>query len=129
MSWEGKQFAHLTESKRRRLERNQSGMKFGQTSLPRRLFRLANMATPAGPRKRLFTIHATRITATQSKNEIHGDYPASSAAAPAPELQSLEKALKATGPQPMNLRPVASRRPEAPALVKRTGEQVQADTF
>jgi hypothetical protein len=50
---------------------------------------------PGGPRKRLFTIHAARVTKAQSKNDTatFGDQLSSRTADPAPALQSLEKAL------------------------------------
>ena len=84
------------KSKRPRLERNQFGTRFGQTSLRLRSFRPENTETPAGQRKRLFTIHATRVAAARNKKTFSGlseGHPASSAADPAPELQSLEKTL------------------------------------
>ena len=49
---------------------------------------------PGGPRKRLFTIHATRTTAAQGNSEVHAHHPPLNAAAPATELQSLAKALR-----------------------------------
>lgn len=51
---------------------------------------------PGGPRKRLFTIHATKIT-KQSKGGTRGaktaEHSTSNAAQPAPEMQSLARAL------------------------------------
>jgi hypothetical protein len=54
----------------------------------------------SGPRKRLFTIHASRVATAHSKDETHtadsAGHLSSSAAGPAPELQSLEKSLTGT---------------------------------
>jgi len=92
MSWDGKQFV-IDE-----VETSTSGKKslwheVWSDITPTSFVQTGEYGDPGGPRKRLFTIHATRVTAMQSKNEIHGDHPASSTAGPVPELQSLEKAL------------------------------------
>jgi hypothetical protein len=93
MNWDGKQFV-IDE-----VETSLSGKKsiwheVWSDITPTSFVQTGEYGDPGGPRKRLFTIHATRVSTTQSKNEIHADHPASSAANPAPELQSLEKALK-----------------------------------
>lgn len=93
MNWDGKQFV-IDE-----VETSTSGKKsiwheVWSDITPTSFVQTGEYGDPGGPKKRLFTIHATRITATQSKNDTQGGHPASSAADPAPELQSLEKALK-----------------------------------
>ena len=92
MSWDGKQFV-IDE-----VETSPSGKKSMWhevwSDITRNSFtQIGEYGDPGAPRKRLFTIYATRVTATQSKNEIHVDHPVSSVADPAPELQSLAKAL------------------------------------
>ena len=116
MNWDGKQFVIDEVETSERLERNQFGTKSGQTSLLHHLFRLGNMATQ---RKRLSQFHSTRVTATQSKNEISGTI---QSADPEPELQSLAKALKGNWSTTYEFAPRWHLTdPEAPALVKRTG--------
>ena len=93
MNWDDKQFV-IDE-----VETSTSGKKsiwheVWSDITPTSFVQTGEYGDPGGPRKRLFTIHATRVTATQSKNDIHGDHPAPSAANPVPELQSLAKALK-----------------------------------
>ena len=89
MSWDGKQFV-IDE-----IETSKSGKKsvwhevwsditsdsFTQTG---------EYGDPGAPRKRLFTIHATRVT----RNQIKNDQPQSKDSEPAPVMQSLAKALK-----------------------------------
>ena len=89
MNWDGKQFV-IDE-----LETSKSGKKsvwhevwsdithnsFTQTG---------EYGEPGGPRKKLFTIHATRVTSDQIKN----DQSQSNDAGPAPEMRSLAEALK-----------------------------------
>ncbi|HEV2401467.1 MAG TPA: hypothetical protein VGS27_31315, partial [Candidatus Sulfotelmatobacter sp.] len=93
MNWDGKQFV-IDE-----VETSQSGNKSiwheaWSDITPTSFVQTGEYGDPVGPRKLLFTIRATRVTATRGENEIHGDHPTSSAADPAPELQSLAKALK-----------------------------------
>jgi hypothetical protein len=97
MSWDGKQFV-IDE-----METSKSGKKsiwheVWSDITPSSFVQTGEYGDPAGPRKRLFTIHATRVATAGSENDVHaansGDHPASSSAAdPAPELKSLEKAL------------------------------------
>jgi len=92
MNWDGKQFV-IDE-----IETSTSGKKsiwheVWSDITPTSFVQTGEYGDPGGPRKRLFTIHATRVTGAQSKNESHARDQASSPADPAPELQSLEKAL------------------------------------
>jgi hypothetical protein len=96
MNWDGKQFV-IDE-----VETSTSGKKsmwheVWSEITPSSFTQTGEYGEPGGPRKRLFTIHATRVTAAQSKIDPHegnaGANPASSVVDPAPELQSLEKAL------------------------------------
>jgi hypothetical protein len=93
MNWDGKQFV-IDE-----METSKSGKKsvwheVWSEITPNSFTQTGEYGDPGGLRKRLFTIHATRVTATENKHKIHGDHLASSAADPAPELQSLANALK-----------------------------------
>ena len=97
MSWDGKQFV---------IDEIETSNIWKEIDLARGLVRhhfphsfvqTGEYGDPGGPRKRLFTIHATRITTVRSGNGIHainsGYQSASSAATPALGLQGLEKAL------------------------------------
>src|SRR5581483_308167 len=89
MSWGGKQFV-IDE-----IETSKSGKKsvwyeVWSDITPNSFTQTGEYGDPGGPRKRLFTIHATRVTS----NQIKSDQLPSNDAGPAPEMQSLEKALK-----------------------------------
>src|SRR5690348_17390835 len=89
MNWDGKQFV-IDE-----METSKSGKKsiwheVWSEITPNSFTQTGEYGDPGGPRKRLFTIHATRVTSNQIKNEPSQ----SNNAGPAPEMQSLEKALK-----------------------------------
>ena len=97
MSWDGKQFV-IDE-----IETSPSGKKSIWHEVwsdinPSSFMQTGEYGDPGGPRKRLFTIHATRITASQGKNDMHGtknhDQSIHNDAGPSGELQSLAKALK-----------------------------------
>jgi len=97
MNWDGKQFV-IDE-----VETSTSGKKsiwheVWSDITPTSFVQTGEYGDPGGPRKRLFTIHATRVTTAHAENDIHGarsgDHPASNAADPSPELQSLARALK-----------------------------------
>ncbi len=95
MNWDGKEFV-IDE-----IETSKSGKKsiwhevwseIGPTSF----VQTGEYGEPGEPRKRLFTIHGTRVSAAQSKNGGSANSLAkmpSNGAEPAPELLSLEKAL------------------------------------
>lgn len=96
MNWDGTQFV-IDE-----IETSTSGKKsiwheVWSDITPTSFVQTGEYGDPGGPRKRLFTIHATRLATARSENDVHSansrDHPASSVADPAPELQSLEKAL------------------------------------
>ncbi|HEV2399599.1 MAG TPA: hypothetical protein VGS27_21825 [Candidatus Sulfotelmatobacter sp.] len=89
MNWDGKQFV-IDE-----IETSKSGKKSAWHEVwsditPNSFTQTGEYGDPGGPRKRLFTIHATKVTYNQIKN----DQSQSDDAGPAPEMQSLAKALK-----------------------------------
>ena len=97
MNWDGKQFV-IDE-----METSKSGKKsvwheVWSDITPTSFMQTGEYGEPGGPRKRLFTIHATKVTASQAKNDTHratnNDQSAHKEAELGPELQSLEKALK-----------------------------------
>ncbi len=89
MNWDGKEFV-IDE-----IETSKSGKKsvwheVWSDMTPTSFTQTGEYGDPGGPRKRLFTIHATRVT----RNQIKKDQSQSKDSEPAPEMQSLEKALK-----------------------------------
>jgi len=89
MNWDGKQFV-IDE-----METSKSGKKsvwheVWSEITPNSFTQTGDYGDPGGPRKRLFTIHATKVANGQIKN----DQSQSKDSAPAPEMQSLAKALK-----------------------------------
>jgi hypothetical protein len=96
MSWDGKQFV-IDEIKTSNSGKKSVWHEVWSEITPNSFLQIGEYGEPGGPRKRLLTIHATRVTTGPSKYAIHaassGDHRLSSAAGPAPELQSLEKAL------------------------------------
>lgn len=98
MSWDGKQFV-IDE-----IETSKSGKKsvwheVWSDITPNSFTQTGEYGNPGGPRKRLFTIHATRVTATQTMNDSHAtndndEASSSRRGGAAPEMQSLAKALK-----------------------------------
>lgn len=89
MNWDGKEFV-IDE-----METSKSGKKsvwheVWSEITPNSFTQTGEYGDPGGPRKRLFTIHATRLP----RNQIRSDLPKSKGDEPAPEMQSLAKALK-----------------------------------
>ena len=89
MNWDGKQFV-IDE-----METSKSGKKsvwheVWSDITANSFTQTGEYGEPGGPRKRLFTIHATKIANSPIKN----DQSQSNDAGPAPEMQSLAKALK-----------------------------------
>ena len=89
MNWDGKQFV-IDE-----METSKSGKKsvwheVWSEITPNSFTQTGEYGDPGGARKRLFTIHATRVTS----NQITNDQPQSKDGEPAQDMQSLEKALK-----------------------------------
>jgi len=89
MNWDGKQFV-IDE-----VETSPSGKKsiwheVWSDITPSSFTQTGEYGDPGGPRQRLFTIHATKVTSNQIKNDQSG----SKADEPAPEMLSLSKALK-----------------------------------
>jgi hypothetical protein len=94
MSWDGNQFV-IDE-----VETSPSGKKsiwheVWSDITPTSFVQTGEYGDPGGPRKRLFTIHATKVTAhnTDIRGTNSGNRPGWNVADPAPELQSLAKAL------------------------------------
>ena len=89
MNWDGKEFV-IDE-----METSKSGKKsvwheVWSEITPNSFTQTGEYGDPGSPRKRLFTIHATRLP----RNQIRSDLPKSKGDEPAPEMQSLAKALK-----------------------------------
>ncbi|HEY7351425.1 MAG TPA: hypothetical protein VH596_01545 [Terriglobales bacterium] len=89
MNWDGKQFV-IDE-----IETSKSGKKsvwheVWSDITPNSFTQTGEYGDPGGPRKRLFTIHATKVANSPIKN----DQSQSNDAGPAPEMLSLAKALK-----------------------------------
>ena len=88
LSWDGRQFV-IDE-----METSKSGKKslwheVWSEITPNSFTQTGEYGEPGGPRKRLFTIHAARVTSSQIKS----DQSQFNGGEPAPELQSLAKAL------------------------------------
>lgn len=93
MGWDGKQFV-IDE-----IETSQAGQKSNwhetwSDITPASFVQTGEYGPPGGPRKRLFTIHATRLADSTSKETAQAiGTDTQSAGGPAPELQSLVKTL------------------------------------
>jgi hypothetical protein len=97
MTWNGKQFV-IDE-----VETSKSGKKsmwheVWSDITPNSFTQTGESGDIGGPRKRLFTIHATRVSPAQAMNDSHrtnnDDASSSRGGGPAPEMQELAKALK-----------------------------------
>jgi hypothetical protein len=97
MTWDGRQFV-IDE-----METSKSGKKsvwheVWSEIAANSFTQTGEYGDPGGPRKRLFTIHATRLAATQGKIEKVGtnnaDQSASNGGEPTPQIQSLARTLK-----------------------------------
>jgi len=95
MSWDGKQFV-IDEIETSNTGKKSMWHEVWSDITPISFTQSGEYGEPGGPRKRLFTIHATRVT-TQGKNDAQGNESAKklmpNSAEPAPEMQSLAKAL------------------------------------
>jgi hypothetical protein len=89
MSWDGKQFV-IDEIETSKTGKKSTWHEVWSDITPTSFTQTGEYGDPGGPRKRLFTIHATRVTSNQIKN----DQLQSNDGQPAPEMQSLAKALK-----------------------------------
>ena len=96
MNWDGKQFV-IDEMETSNSRKKSVWHEVWSDLTPSSFVQTGEYGDPGGPRKRLFTIHATRVTEVRSESGIHatnsGDHRAWSSADPAPKLQDLEKAL------------------------------------
>ncbi len=96
MSWDGKQFV-IDEIETSNVGKKSMWHEVWSDITPTSFTQTGEYGEPGGPRKRLFTIQATRIT-KQSKNDTRGaeagKQPISNSTEPAPEMQSLENVLK-----------------------------------
>ena len=96
MNWDGKQFV-IDEVETSKSGKTSVWHEVWSDITPNSFTQTGEYGDPGGPRKRLFTIHATKVTTEQTSDDIYGSNPGSrpsDAANPAPELQSLERALK-----------------------------------
>jgi hypothetical protein len=97
MKWDGKQF-FLDEVETSTTGKKSVWHEVWSDITPTSFVQTGEYGDVGGPKKRLFTIHATKITSSQTNKDVHGtnsgDQPASDGSGPAPELQSLENALK-----------------------------------
>ena len=89
MSWDGKQFV-IDEVETSTAGKKSIWHEVWSDITPTSFVQTGEYGDPGGPRKRLFTIHATRV----SSNQIKNDQSRSNDGQPAPKMQSLEKALK-----------------------------------
>ena len=88
MNWDGKQFA-IDEVETSKTGKKSIWHEVWSDITPTSFVQTGEYGDPGGPRKRLFTIHATRVTNNQNKN----DPSTSKGGEPAPEMRSLAKAL------------------------------------
>ena len=89
MSWDGKQFV-IDEIETSKTGKKSVWHEVWSDITPNSFTQTGEYGDPGGPRKRLFTIQATRVASNQIKNY----QPQSNDTGPAPEMQSLAKALK-----------------------------------
>src|SRR5581483_5920152 len=89
MNWDGKQFV-IEEVETSKTGKKSVWHEVWSEITPNSFTQTGDYGDPGGPRKRLFTIHATKVANGQIKN----DQSQSKNSAPAPEMQSLAKALK-----------------------------------
>jgi len=88
MNWDGKQFA--IDEMETSSGKKSTWHEVWSEITPNSFTQTGEYGDPGGPRKRLFTIHATRV----ASNQIKSDQSQSNDTGPAPEMQSLAKALK-----------------------------------
>jgi hypothetical protein len=97
MNWDGKEFV-IDEIETSKTGKKSVWHEIWSEITSNSFTQTGEYGDPGGPRKRLFTIHATRVATTHRENDVHelssGNHPASNAADPAPQLQSLESALR-----------------------------------
>ncbi len=89
MNWDGKQFV-IDEMETLKTGKKSMWHEVWSDITPNSFTQAGEYGEPGGPRNRLFTIHATRVTSGQIKN----GQSQSKERGPAPEMQSLAKALK-----------------------------------
>jgi hypothetical protein len=96
MNWDGKQFV-IDEIETSTTGKKSIWHEVWSDITPTSFVQTGEYGDPGEPRKRLFTIHATKVTPTHSTNDIHAansdSHPSSNTANPASELQALEKSL------------------------------------
>ncbi len=98
MNWDGKQFV-IDEIETSKAGKKSMWHEVWSDITPNSFTQTGEYGDIGGPRKRLFTIHATRVAPAQAKNDAYGatnngDAPPLRADQPAPEMQSLAKVLK-----------------------------------
>lgn len=97
MNWDGKQFV-IDEMETSKTGKKSMWHEVWSDITPTSFTQTGEYGQPGGPRKRLFTIHATKVTASHDNEGMRDGNNSSQSAhkegEPSPELQSLEKALK-----------------------------------
>ena len=89
MNWDGKQFV-IDEMETSKSGKKSVWQEVWSEITPNSFTQTGEYGEPGGPRKRLFTIHATKV----ANSHVNNDQSQSNDAGPAPEMQSLAKALK-----------------------------------
>lgn len=96
MNWDGKQFV-IDEMETSKGGKKSMWHEVWSDITPNSFTQTGESGEPSGPRKKVFTIHATRLPAIQGKNDEPGatnaNVSASDDVGPSAELQSLAKAL------------------------------------
>jgi hypothetical protein len=94
MNWDGKQFV-IDEIETSKTGKKSVWHEVWSEMTPTSFTQIGEYGDPVGPRKRLFTIHATRVTGAQGKSQTENTSQSKSDdREPTAELQSLTKALK-----------------------------------
>ena len=89
MNWDGKQFV-IDEVETSTTGKKSIWHEVWSDITPTSFVQTGESGDPGGPRKRLFTIHATRVT----RDQINNDQSQSKDSEPSPEMQSLATALQ-----------------------------------
>lgn len=89
MNWDGKQFV-IDEVETSKTGQKSMWHEVWSEITPTSFTQTGEYGDPSGPRTRLFTIHATRVTTDKLENDTSQSHDGG----PAPEMKSLAKALK-----------------------------------
>jgi hypothetical protein len=131
MSWDGKQFV-IDEIETSNTDKKSMWHEVWSDITPDSFIQSGEYGEIGAPRKRLFTIHAKRVT-TQSKNDRRGAKTRSSQYRIPPnqllKCRVWQRGSGESGRQRTNLSRVACLPMEAPAQAKKAGELGPVDTF